>query len=769
MNPLKVKATGSPITSANISGLQTMTDAEVKNYIANVITEKFAAVTDGTGTAEINVTTNNSGSGTSIGTFVDTTRTESIGTHPATGAISTTTYTVKQVTAAATENITNRPLAWDSRLEEMTDGDIDSIMDLCVEAMAAESSYTAGQYRLSPTAPSGGTWVSRYTITDTAQGGNTVTYLWQKTVASSLPNSDYTPLKLFNGSNCKQMIESEIEQMLPNFRNRIIDTSIATYKIQSTAPSGGTWVEMGAQFADTREQVSPETYVGNYSGNFTGNYTGNYLGPIPYSAPYSAAGNFSSNFTGNYAGIIPGSPTPGPNYTGFYQGVIPGSPTPGPTYTSVNILYYTGYYTGPGGSYTGYYSGTAPYSGSPYTAPPSPGPNYTGTYTGFFAGVIPGSPTFTTFTGYYQGAPTPGPNYTGFYSGVIPGGPTPTNFTGYYQGAGNPYVGFYSGTRTFTGEYASGVEPGTFQYFTGYYIGIVPGGLVNYQGFYQGTPVQQYYTGYYQGPDLAPGEPGDTFTGEYLSPTPQPVFYTGFYSSFTGPTPTAFTGYYLGPAPAGPNFIGYYTTGPIPFAGSYNGPGPTYTGFYAGVIITPPTPTNFTGYYQGAPIPGPNYTGFYSGVIPGSPTPTNYTGFFTGFYAGPSTPGSNYTGFFTGGVNYTGFYAAGPTAYSAQYSTAFTRYFTGTIPGSPTPTNFSGNYAGTIPGSPTPGPNYTGFYTGYFSGVGTAYTGFYSGLTNYSGTYSGSYINSFTGNYSGATIQATKDTVSTIKLWIRTA
>ena len=184
MNPLKVKATGSPITSANISGLQTMTDAEVKNYIANVITEKFAAVTDGTGTAELNITTNNSGSGTVIGTFVDTNRTESIGTHPATGAVSTTTYTAKQVTSAAAESITNRPLAWDSRLEEMVDGDIDSTMDLCINAMVSESTYTAGQYKLQPTAPSGGTWVSRDTLTDTAQGGNTVTYLWQKTVSS---------------------------------------------------------------------------------------------------------------------------------------------------------------------------------------------------------------------------------------------------------------------------------------------------------------------------------------------------------------------------------------------------------------------------------------------------------------------------------------------------------------------------------------------------------------------------------------------------------
>ena len=262
MNPLKVKATGSPITSANISGLQTITDAEVKNYIANVITEKFAAVTDGTGTAELNITTNNSGAGTSIGTFVDTTRTESIGTHPATGAVSTTTYTAKQVTAAVVESITNRPLAWDSRLEEMVDGDIDSTMDLCISAMVAESTYTAGQYKLQATAPSGGTWVSRYTLTDTAQGGNTVTYLWQKTVSSSLPTADLTPLKLFAGSNCKQMTEAEIEQMLPVFRNRIIETGIGTYKIQSDAPSGGTWIQTGNTFADTREQVTPQNYAG---------------------------------------------------------------------------------------------------------------------------------------------------------------------------------------------------------------------------------------------------------------------------------------------------------------------------------------------------------------------------------------------------------------------------------------------------------------------------------------------------------------------------
>ena len=154
---LRNKSSATPVSAVNWQGLQQMSVDEVKNYIAQTLTVSFGANADGTGTAELNITTNNSGSGTSIGTFVDTNRNESIGTHPATGAVATTTYTVKQVTAAAVESITNRPLAWDSRLEEMVDGDIDSTMDLCVAAMVAESTYTAGQYKLQATAPSGGT------------------------------------------------------------------------------------------------------------------------------------------------------------------------------------------------------------------------------------------------------------------------------------------------------------------------------------------------------------------------------------------------------------------------------------------------------------------------------------------------------------------------------------------------------------------------------------------------------------------------------------
>ena len=700
MNPLKVKATGSPITSANISGLQTMTDAEVKNYIANVITEKFASVTDGTGTAELNITTNNSGAGTSIGTFVDTTRTESIGTHPATGAVTTTTYTAKQVTAAAVESITNRPLAWDSRLEEMVDADIDSTMDLCISAMVAESTYTAGQYKLQASAPSGGTWVSRYTLTDTAQGGNTVTYLWQKTVASSAPTVDLTPLKLFAGSNCKQMTEAEIEQMLPVFRNRIIETGIGTYKIQSDAPSGGTWIQTGNTFTDTREEVTPQNYAGNYSGNFTGNYSGTYGGAANYSGSRIYSGTYASNFSGNYAGSFTG-----PAYSSPYTGITYSTSSNYTGFFSSPVAY-TGFYSGPSQSYTGFFSSpvayTGFYTGAGSSAPAGPsystpaGSNPAGPSYSTPAGSNPAGPSYSTPAGSNPAGPAYSTNYAGNYGGNFDG-PPPSREQIVYYTSGGPFAGTY----------------------TGFYSG--PGGT---------------FEGYYEGPPLAPQEPGDVYIGYYSGITNYAGFYAsgiGYTGNFQGPSlyfvtgydKAYYTGYYTGPpsysTPAGSNPAGpSYSTpaGSNPAGPSYSTPagsnpaGPAYSApavFFAG--------TAYTGYYTG---PGPAYSGVFSG--PG----IAYTGFYTG-------PGPAYSGVFSGPTG---------TPYSAT--------FTGTA--------YSGTYTG----------NFTGNYTGFFSGSRT-YSGNYLGGGSFTGNYSGSYINNFTGTYSGATIQATKETVSSVKLWIRTA
>ena len=673
---LRNKSSATPVSAVNWQGLQQMSVEEVKNYIAQTLTVSFGANSDGTGTAEINITTNDSGSGTTIGTFADTDRQEATGTHPATGAVDTVTYTVKQVTADVTNlttsavqnvagsngttglfflngwdahpeagfqyiqpgwsvvgqptwivtavnkssetvtisggpfvsgssyqftsNVINRPLKYDDGIKELTDAQIDTeILDYAINAMVSETTYTAGQYRLQPTAPSGGTWVSRYTLTDVANGGNTTTYLWQKTAATTLSDSNLKPLKLIDTKDVKEMSSSEILQMLPNFRNRIVDSGVGLYKVQSSAPvSGGTWVELGDQFADTREQVTPQNYLGNFSGNYVGNFSGSRNYSAAYAGTYS--GSFANNFSGGYVGPA--------NYSGAYSGAYANNFSGG----YVGPANYSGTYSqGFTGNYVGNYVGTAGYSGA-YAQ------NFSGNYTGNYAGSR---------------------NYAGAYA---------NNFSGNYLGT---YSRNFSGTysRTFTGTYLS---PNLYRFVS---YNDFFGGYVNWSG--NNAAFQRNFTGNYVG----------NFTGNYLG---------------------NFSGNYLG------TYTGYFS-GSRNYAANYAG---TYLGTYLGY---------FTGTYTGPAT----YTGTYSGT---------YTGFFSGNYAGTATYTGNYTGFFTG--FYTGFFAGTAT--------------------------------------------YTGNYTGFFTGN---YTGYYAGSRNYTGNYAGNFSGTYSNNFSGATVIATKETVSTIKLWVRTA
>ena len=620
---LRNKSSATPVSAVNWQGLQQMSVDEVKNYIAQTLTVSFGANSDGTGTAEINITTNNSGTGTSIGTFADTDRQEATGTHPATGAVDTVTYTVKQVTADVTNlttspvqnvaaengtiglfflngwdahseagfqniqpgwsvvgqptwvvtavnkssetvtisggpfvsgssyqftsNVVNRPLKYDDGIKEMTDAQIDSeILDYAINAMITETTYAAGQYRLQPTAPSGGTWVARYTLTDVANGGNTVTYLWQKTAATTLSDSNLKPLKLIDTKDVKEMSSSEILQMLPSFRNRIIDTGIGTYKVQSSAPVSGTWVQLGDEFADTREQITPQ----NYQGNFVGNYVGNFAGSRNYSGNYAGtfAGSFANNFSGGYVGPA--------NYSGAYSGAYANNFSGG----YVGPANYSGTYSqGFSGNYVGNYVGTAGYSGN-YTR------NFSGNYVGNYAGSRNYAGNYAgnylgTYTGNFSG------NYLGTYSRFF-GGFLNGNFAGNYLGtyannfSGN-YLGTYAGSRNYAGNYA-GTYLGTYLgYFTGNYVG-----PATYTGTYSGT-----YTGYFSGNYAGTA----TYTGNYTG------FFTGFYTGFFAGTATytgTYTGYFTG------NYTGYYS-GSRNYSGNYasNFSGTYSTNFSGATVI----------------------------------------------------------------------------------------------------------------------------------------------------------------------------------------
>lgn len=372
-----------------------MTDSEINQYLSYVITNKFATDTDGTGTAELNVDTANALTGTSIGTFTDTIRDDAIGDHPTDGATSSTTYYFKQVTAAASESITNRLVGYDSAIKEMTDGDLDTdILDKVIDDMVTETDYTVGQYTLAASAPSGGTWTSRYTITDSAQGGNTQIYLWQKTAPTSSANSDLTSLKLSGSSATRMMTAAEIEQMVPNFRNRIIDNNIGKYALQETAPGTGTWTQMGDTFNDTRQAVSGDAYAGSFGGTFAGDFTGEFVGTFAdtFVGAKTYTGGYTGAFSGEYAGNFVGTSAYANNFTGNY------------------ILYYSGFVGGNfAGTYAGFFTGAKTYTGA-----------YTGLYNQVFTGDFVGT---SAYSGSYSGA------YTGIFSDNFSG-----DYTGSYTG-----------------------------------------------------------------------------------------------------------------------------------------------------------------------------------------------------------------------------------------------------------------------------------------------------------------------------------------------
>ena len=406
MRPLRIKASAYPVSSSNFQGLQEMTDSEIEQYISAIITKDFADNTNGSGTAELNVTTDGSGAGTTIGSITDTKSDDAIGTHPTDGATSNVNvYTAKQVTAAASESITNRMVGYETSgnvgINEFTDAELDTdIIDKVIADMVGLGNYTVGQYHLSTSAPSGGTWTARYTLVDTQVDETEDTkYIWQKTAATSSAVDNYKPCKVEGSNGIKEMSVAEMEQIVPNFRNRIVENfattqGVGTYKLQSGAPSEtGTWTQMGDEFKDTRQEVGSQNYTGAYAGSYSGTYTGGYTGAKVY------AGAYSGSYTGSYTGAYTGTSAYAGSYTGNYTG----------NYTGGYQRFFSGYSGG-------FFSGT-----------------YAGTYTG-------------TYTGYYTGAK----NYSGTYSGAYSG-----SYTGYYTGTSS-YAGTYSGTYTgyYSGTYA---------------------------------------------------------------------------------------------------------------------------------------------------------------------------------------------------------------------------------------------------------------------------------------------------------------------------
>jgi hypothetical protein len=644
-------------TQAGFSGLREQTPSEVQSLVVKRTLEKFAnagssAVDFQTGHIHVNgvhAALSGISGGTVIGQFLDTTRNSSPGAVDA--GIATTTYDFKQKLDAVAETGVYHPLVIESgtgTIREMTTVEFNSMIS---DVMAEMVAGGPGSYYLNPSAPPSGTWVSVADVVNIANTtANNTTTLWKCITGVGAANTDNRPMRLDTSSPTeialRAMSDADLEKFALRVQNKIVNDGIGQYRLQFDSPAGalgGSWVQMGGDFADTRHVATPQSftssYTGVYQGSFTAPYTGSYGGSYGSASTGSYTGEFAGGYVGSYAGDYIGSY--GVPYTGAYAG----------SYNQV----FTGAYAG---SYTGGFTGA-----------------YAGAYATVYSGLTPKSYQGT-FSGSYQGS------FTGSYQGT---------YSGVYAGA---YLGGYLGS--YAGYYAGGYLGAMPVYYAGWYAG-------SYGGSYTG---ERYYTGivgpFYQMFYYEPLEP------QYFSSSGSYVgYYVGYYwGSRLHWNPTYFVGYYLG----------YY-------AGWYQG---WYTG-------------NYGGSYVG------NYAGSYQQAFSGS-----YAQMFTGLYARESM------GFFTG-------------SYAGTYSRAFTGSYIGGYTG-----QFSGSYTGTY------GAGFTGSYTGLYSGTYTgSYAGSYTGTYgqiftgNYGGGYTGVFNSSFTGQYTrqstAVIVQPTFETISTVRLWLRTA
>jgi hypothetical protein len=307
--------------TAAFQGLQEMSDSRMGNTLNSLgLAMANESASDG------NLTVNINGTGTVIGAFVDTSRPDIVGSHPVGTTVSSVQYIFNQILDAGSLSPT-RPVEWSGdAMRQMSDVSLRTdIYDKMVVALAAK---TTGAYVMQPNTPTGGTWVQIASITNAMQsdgttGGNT-TYLWRK-INDSAP-STIRPLKL--AAELIEMDDDDIATMFDDYANYVIATGKGKYAVSDAAPTGGTWVKMGATLTDTIRRLGDQTYTGSYTRSFTGAYT-TYTG-FSYTGYYSRG--FSDSYTRSNGPYTYNSPV-------YYSGILRYSP-------AERYITYTGYYSG---------------------------------------------------------------------------------------------------------------------------------------------------------------------------------------------------------------------------------------------------------------------------------------------------------------------------------------------------------------------------------------------------------------------------------------
>jgi hypothetical protein len=464
--------------------LTKITHAE-EDYIAYQIGLRLSLDTPGTSNAGLKA----SGSGTTVGTFSDTSFDDAVGSHDGSLTTTTTNVTLKQTTGTATESGANfhKPVIFDRSatgdvvaLKAANSPEFTNIVDrILLKTFANEH---PGCRRLAASSP-GGDWTAALSnvFTDTRTDGTSINYsIWIKT--SGTAPTKVAPQILHNDFDLKAMDEAEIQYTFgQRAKTRISLTGIGTYLLRNAsqgAPTAtGTWVAKGTA-TDTKQTTADVNYTrtstGNFIGNFIGNYAGDYVGN--YGGQYTRVStrddleDYAGNYDGQYTRVSTRDSTDifAANFLGDYITVRPALETDNQyTRVSTGAINYGGYSGAVG--YTGNYTGgidAAQHFTRVSTRVSQVNfagrtESFTGNYTGDYVGAYTGEYTRESnleYTGNFVG------NFTGNYDGQYVGnyvGDYVGNYTGNYDGAyTRDSIGNYAGTFTrdstnnFIGNYA---------------------------------------------------------------------------------------------------------------------------------------------------------------------------------------------------------------------------------------------------------------------------------------------------------------------------
>ena len=225
-----------PLRLDGTSGLIEMSDADLDRLCYNLRVAYSTQLNSG-GSGSVHV----GGSGTTIGSMSDTSRTQNVNTgssrqsFPGTGTETDASYTYKQLrtfpTSPSNTNLNTEGFV----IIDGTSGTI-SATEAQIAATVITQTITdmrtgdeVGTYRVSTSNPGGGTWVDKGTwFVDTTYTGSTTYKLWLKTAHSSIPGSIVYPLTIDGTAGLKEVNIASSGNLIQNILLPILTRDMAT-------------------------------------------------------------------------------------------------------------------------------------------------------------------------------------------------------------------------------------------------------------------------------------------------------------------------------------------------------------------------------------------------------------------------------------------------------------------------------------------------------------------------------------------------------------